>query len=208
MNGFPVQSFGALLSDILESLIGNLERRSQLYSIKHKQPILGVIFLLNNYQYMFKILKQEKKLSQAFGNGSEEKFEKLVNKQKNEYLNSWKPVYDHLMDATYIQGGAITKTLTKQQREVVKDKFKGFNGDIEEMFKSQKSWAIPGISLLNLLDPDLRATILKEIKGVLLVLYTRFYERYQTIEFSKTPTKYIKFDKDQLEELLDKFFGA
>jgi len=198
MNGFPVQSFDALMTDVLEALVQNLEKRAQLYT-KQKQPTLGVIFLLNNFNYMYKILAKEKNLGQSFGN-VEERFEKLVSKQKDAYLNSWKSVYDHLMDATYIQSGVMVKTLSKAQREVVKDKFKGFNSDIEEMSKAQKLWAIP--------DQDLKHSLLKDVKNVLFVLYTRFYDRYQTIEFSKTPTKYCKYDKDQLEEILNSFFTS
>lgn len=102
------------------------------------------------------------------------------------------------MDPALIQNGVIVKTLSKAQREVIKDKFKAFNTDIEEMYKHQKSWTIP--------DADLRMSLLKEIKNVLLVLYVRFYERYQTLEFSKNPTKYIRYDKEQLDEMLNEFF--
>lgn len=55
---------------------------------------------------------------------TEEKFTKMVKSQKELYLNSWKHMYDYLMDSTYIQNGVMVKTLSKQQRDVVKDKFK------------------------------------------------------------------------------------
>lgn len=33
-------------------------------------------------------------------------------------------MYDYLIDSTYIDKGKISNTLTKSQREIVKDKFK------------------------------------------------------------------------------------
>jgi exocyst complex protein 7 len=76
------------------------------------------------------------------------------------------------MDPSLIQNGVIVKTLSKAQRELVKERFKSFNSEIEEMHRQQKSWAIP--------DTDLRASMMKEIRSVLIVLYTRFYERFVT----------------------------
>lgn len=87
MNGFPVTSFSAFLTDILEALLQNLEKRSQLYGTRMKQPTLGTIFLLNNYHYMLKIVIKEARLAEAFG--SEERFEKMVSKQRVEYLNRY-----------------------------------------------------------------------------------------------------------------------
>jgi exocyst complex protein 7 len=80
------------------------------------------------------------------------------------------------MDPALIQNGVMVKTLNKAQRELVKERFKAFNTEIEEMHKQQKMWAIP--------DPDLRASMMKEIKSVLIVLYTRFYERFDLSGFN------------------------
>jgi exocyst complex protein 7 len=77
------------------------------------------------------------------------------------------------MDPALIHNGVIVKTLSKSQRELVKERFKSFNMEIEEMHRTQKTWAIP--------DPDLRASTMKEIKSVLIVLYTRFYERSEAL---------------------------
>ncbi|KAJ3376871.1 Exocyst complex component 7 [Lobulomyces angularis] len=198
MNGFPMQNFQSFLMEILDNLLINLEQRSKLYSTKLKQPTLGIMFLLNNYQYIHKIFFKEKILADTFGKDAIDNVEKLLKAQRDAYLNSWKPLYDHLFDNTYVKSGQLAKTLNKSEREVVKEKFKGFNADFEEFYRQQKNWAVP--------DQDLRNYLLKEIKAVLLVLYQRFYDRYQVIEFSKTPSKYCKYDKTSLEDALDKFF--
>ncbi len=104
------------------------------------------------------------------------------------------------MDWTVIQNNQIQKTLSKSQREEVKDKFKNFNTAVDERFAVEKSYAIP--------DAELRSAIIKDIKKVILPLYGRFYDKYMEVDFAKNPTKYIKYDKKGLDELLDSFFDA
>ena len=55
----------------------------------------------------------------------ENRFEKIWTKQKSAYLDSWKPCYEYLMDTIYIEAGGI-KTLSKSQKEAIKDRFKVF----------------------------------------------------------------------------------
>ncbi|KAJ3092877.1 Exocyst complex component 7 [Quaeritorhiza haematococci] len=195
----PVTTFASFMSDVIEALTTNLESKAKGYT-KSKQPTLGVVFLLNNYHYIYKTIHSQTRLLQMLGPGVDEKYSKLVTKQKEAYQDSWKPLVEHLMDQTYIQGGVIQKTLTKAQREIVKDKFKDFNTDFEDTMKAQKAWAVP--------DAELRAALIKDVKQVLLPMYGRFYDRYNQIEFSKNPTKYMKYDKQSLGAALDKFFDA
>jgi len=41
---------------------------------------------------------------------------------------------------------------------------------------------------------------------VLLPLYKKFLERYETAKFSDNPSKYIKYSVGTLEQMLDQFF--
>lgn len=86
MNGFPVTSFNVFLTDILDALLQNLEKRSLLYGSRLKQPLLGTVFLLNNYHYMHKHVAREVRLGELFGS-NEDRFEKLVHQQRLDYLN-------------------------------------------------------------------------------------------------------------------------
>jgi hypothetical protein len=63
-----------------------------------------------------------------------------------------------------------TTTLPQTDRRAIKDKFKSFNDDFEEMYKQQKRYAVP--------DTDLRSQIIKDIKQLMVPMYTRFLERY------------------------------
>ncbi|KAI8849559.1 Cullin repeat-like-containing domain protein [Chytridium lagenaria] len=68
------------------------------------------------------------------------------------------------------------KALTKAQKDGVKDRFKNFNSELESMLAIQKTYTIP--------DVELKALVMKDLKS----------------------EKYIKYDKDGLEKLLDQFF--
>lgn len=79
-----------------------------------------------------------------------------------------------------------------------KNKMQNFNTDFEEMYRAQKSYAMP--------DQELRNQVLREVKQVLLPLYSRFVDKYQGTDFTKNPAKYIKYDRDQLERMINQFF--
>ncbi|KAJ3006892.1 UNVERIFIED_CONTAM: Exocyst complex component 7 [Siphonaria sp. JEL0065] len=181
----------SLCKEMLSLLFTNLENKAKGYK---KGGVLGIVFLINNYHY---VMKQIKSMGPILPE-SESEFEKAFMKQKEAYKASWTPCYQYLMDQTKIEGGALVKTLSKQQREQIKDRFKNFNTEVESMYATQKGYTIA--------DPELRNTIMKEVKDVLVPLYAHFQERYMTIEFSKNPSKYIKYDKTTLDAVLDGFF--
>eukprot|EP00842_Homolaphlyctis_polyrhiza_P006063 jgi/Hompol1/6458/HPOL_004987-RA len=168
----PVASFPEFVSKMIESLLTDLELKSKGY----KKATLTTLFLLNNYHYILKAIKNCK-LGEIVSAEVIDAIEKLIKKQLD-----------------------IVTTLTKQQREVVKEKFRGFNKDFDEMYQTQKAYAIP--------DIELRAQVVKEVKQVLLPMYNRFYDRYTDTEFTKNREKYIKYDKDALAAALSKFFDA
>jgi hypothetical protein len=74
------------------------------------------------------------------------------------------------MDNTKItEGGKISNTLTKAQRETIKEKFKNFNKDFEETFTIQKGYAIP--------DMDLRIQVIREVRQILCPMFNRFHDK-------------------------------
>ncbi|KAJ3330165.1 Exocyst complex component 7 [Blyttiomyces sp. JEL0837] len=177
--GLSAQSFKTLVVELLESLYVNLDLKAKAY----KKPTLSTIFLLNNYHYVFKQMKALN-ITSLVGSRLEDKYETGYMKQQEIYRDS----------------GGIKQSLTKAQRETIKDKFKNFNAEFDSMYNTQKAYTIP--------DPELKAQTINDIKTVLLPLYTRFQDRYTQIEFSKNPSKYIKYEKVSLEAALDKFFDG
>ncbi|KAJ8323269.1 exocyst complex component exo70 [Batrachochytrium dendrobatidis] len=191
----PVTSFPEFVSKMIEALVTDLEIKSRGY----KKSTLTTLFLLNNFHYILKGLKSCR-LVDNLNSDTLDMVEKSIKKQLDVYRSSWMPLIEHLMDTTKISDQRIVTILSKPQREAVKERFKNFNKDFDEMFQTQKAYAIP--------DVELRAQVIKEVRQVLLPMYNRFYDRYVETEFSKNKEKYIKYDKDALTGALDKFFDA
>lgn len=193
-SGLAAKTFPALVTEILDGLTSNLETKSKGY----KKQVLAAIFLMNNYYFVHKQMKQIG-LSKYAGYAIQDKFLKAWERQKIIYFENWKTIFDILLDTNFTMMMAENpKSLSKSQREMVKDKFKNFNAEFDSSYIMQTSYTIQ--------DAELRSVVLSEAKSVLIPLYTRFQECCQKLDFSKTPSKYIKYDKITLESALDRFF--
>ncbi|KAL5976494.1 hypothetical protein ACLOJK_020827 [Asimina triloba] len=84
-------------------------------------------------------------------------------------------------------------------RQLVKDRFKAFNMQFEELHQRQSTWAVP--------DAELRESLRLAVAEVLLPAYRSFVKRFAPlIENGKSPQKYNKYTADDLDRLLGEFF--
>ena len=81
-----------------------------------------------------------------------------------------------------------------------KDKFAGFNKEMEEISLTQKRYSIP--------DVELRESLKRDNKEYILPKYSNFYDKYANVAFTKSPEKYIRFTPAQVSALIDCFFDA
>ncbi|OTF80473.1 exocyst complex component 7-like protein, partial [Euroglyphus maynei] len=88
--------------------------------------------------------------------------------------------------------------LKDKDRQIIKDKFAGFNKEFEQCIQSHRSYAIP--------DRDLREEIKRELIQWLNRLYYQFYERYVCIDFTKNVHKYIKYTPDHVSQSISLLF--
>ncbi|KAI8072383.1 Cullin repeat-like-containing domain protein [Gongronella butleri] len=181
------------LVDSLDQLCNSLQSKSRGY----KKPALATIFLLNNYNYILRQIRSPP-LNAIFDEATEVKFGKLVKKQLDAYQESWKPCVENLMDVTYVRGGTIKNALSNADRQMIKDKFKNFNMEFDEIWRTQTAYAVP--------DLDLRNQMIRDVKNVIVPMYGRFLDKYQNADFTKNHAKYIKYDKEKLEKLISKLF--
>lgn len=195
---FRFSSLADFVSQLITALLEDIDIKSKNY----KKPALANLFSLNNLHYIIKGIKGTK-LAEAAGQKLIADMEKAIKKQIDMYRGSWMPLITVLVDETKISDkGKIVTVLSKQQRDVIKEKFKTFNKDFEEICTAQMKYAIPDVAL--------RLQVINEVKAILLPMYNRFYDRYTASDndFSKNPEKYIKFTKEQLSATMDKFFDA
>ncbi|MCJ8738881.1 hypothetical protein PDJAM_G00040810 [Pangasius djambal] len=102
----------------------------------------------------------------------------------------------HLSDALSDKHGASTD----KERQVIKDKFKGFNDGLEELCKIQKVWAIP--------DKEQRDAIRHAQKKLISDAYKAFLHRCANMPFTKNPEKYHKYTPELVEAMIDKLFDT
>ncbi|KAI9486714.1 MAG: Cullin repeat-like-containing domain protein [Benjaminiella poitrasii] len=187
----------ALLQKFFVDALDQMTVALQLKSRGYKKPTLATIFLLNNYNHILRQIRSPP-LNAIFDDGSEMKFGKLVKKQLDAYQESWKPCVENLMDVTYVRGGSINKAMGSQERQLIKERFKNFNTEFEEIARAQQSYAIP--------DTELRNQVIRDVKNVLVPMYGRFLDKYQNTDFTKNPTKYIKYDKERVDDMIGHLF--
>jgi len=184
----------AYYNDIMSILITMLETKSRGY----KKDSLAKIFLINNYNYILKNI-QNTQLSEMISEDITKKFNDIIKSQINAYMDCWNSCVLSLMDVTYVQDGSIKTTLNKNQKQSIKESFKNFNNKFDEIYKVHKAYSIP--------DADLRNQIINDIKQVIVPMYGRFYKKYQNIEFTKNPSKYIQWTKENIEDALNKLYN-
>ncbi|KAG0221911.1 exocyst complex component exo70 [Actinomortierella wolfii] len=198
--------------DAVDALVTAIEVKSKFY----KKKDLMQLFLLNNYYYISKSVKGYPKLAELLGvdanaapgvssaasGTTAAAYEKNLKQTIDAYQENWKGLIEHLMDVTYVQDGDVQHVLNSQQRQTIKDKFKSFNHDFEELWKTQKTYSIP--------DVELRQLVLKDMYQVVVPMYDRFMSKYSssTNEFTKNMQKYIRYDVSMIRDLLNQFFTA
>ncbi|XP_072559578.1 exocyst complex component 7 isoform X5 [Paramormyrops kingsleyae] len=190
-----------LLSTYICKVLGNLQLNLLSKSKVYEDSALSAIFLHNNYNYILKSLEKSEliQLVAVTQKRAESSYRELIKEQIKIYQQSWVKVTDYLNDRNMPMFQPGTK-LKDKERQMIKDKFKGFNDGLEELCKIQKVWAIP--------DKEQRDAIRQAQKKVVSEAYRAFLNRYANISFTKNPEKYHKYRPDQVEEMIEKLFDT
>ncbi|XP_004566009.1 exocyst complex component 7 isoform X10 [Maylandia zebra] len=190
-----------LLSSYICKVLGNLQLNLLSKSKVYEDSALSAIFLHNNYNYILKSLEKSEliQLVTVTQKRAETSYKELMTQQIETYQRSWLKVTEHLTERNMpvVQPGTKLKD---KERQVVKDKFKGFNDGLEELCKIQKGWAIP--------DKEQRDLIRHNQKKVVSDAYRAFLQRCANISFTKNPEKYHKYRPEEVEEMIEKLFDT
>ncbi|KAM6964442.1 exocyst complex component 7 isoform 4-T4 [Tautogolabrus adspersus] len=190
-----------LLSTYICKVLGNLQLNLLSKSKVYEDSALSAIFLHNNYNYILKSLEKSEliQLVTVTQRKAESSYRELIEQQIYMYKSSWVKVTEHLTDRNMPVFQPGTK-LKEKERQVIKDKFKGFNDGLEELCKIQKGWAIP--------DKEQRDFIRQSQKRVVSDAYRSFLQRCANISFTKNPEKYHKYRPEEVEEMIERLFDT
>ena len=185
---------------VLGALKLNLENKSRVYM----DPSLAAIFLLNNYNYILSALNREGLLDlvQLTTPETGSIYKMVIAEQKKKYLRSWDKFVGYLSDdnkqglSLHVQPGMRLKDKEKQ---IVKEKFKSFNNDLDDIIKLHGTWAVP--------DVEIRTEIRKSLRDKIIPMYTAFRDKYRMVQFTKNIEKYLKHSPETVAESIDKLFN-
>ncbi|XP_010001902.1 PREDICTED: exocyst complex component 7 isoform X1 [Chaetura pelagica] len=190
-----------LLSTYICKVLGNLQLNLLSKSKVYEDPALSAIFLHNNYNYILKSLEKSEliQLVAVTQKTAERSYRELIEQQIQTYQRSWLKVTDYILERNLpvFQPGVKLKD---KERQVIKERFKGFNDGLEELCKIQKAWAIP--------DMEQRDKIRQAQKTIVKETYGAFLNRFGNVPFTKNPEKYIKYQVDQVGEMIEKLFDT
>uniref|UniRef100_A0A8D0ECR9 Exocyst complex component 7 n=1 Tax=Salvator merianae TaxID=96440 RepID=A0A8D0ECR9_SALMN len=159
-----------LLSTYICKVLGNLQLNLLSKSKVYEDPALSAIFLHNNYNYILKSLEKSEliQLVAVTQKTAERSYREHIEQQILTYQRSWLKVTDYIMDRNLpvFQPGVKLKD---KERQVIKERFKGFNDGLEELCKIQKAWAIP--------DTEQRDKIRQAQKTIVQETYAAFLNR-------------------------------
>ncbi|XP_028331345.1 exocyst complex component 7 isoform X5 [Gouania willdenowi] len=190
-----------LLSSYICKVLGNLQLNLLSKSKVYEDQALSAIFLHNNYNYILKSLEKSDliQLVTVTQKRAEMSYRELIEQQIGMYQRSWLKVTENLTDRN-IPVLLPGSKLKDKERQVIKDKFKGFNDGLEELCKIQKGWAIP--------DKEQRDFIRHAQKKVVSDAYRAFLHRCANMSFTKNPEKYHKYRPEEVEEMIEKLFDT
>uniref|UniRef100_A0A8C3YRH1 Exocyst complex component 7 n=1 Tax=Catagonus wagneri TaxID=51154 RepID=A0A8C3YRH1_9CETA len=190
-----------LLSTYICKVLGNLQLNLLSKSKVYEDPALSAIFLHNNYNYILKALDKSEliQLVAVTQKTAERSYREHIEQQIQTYQRSWLKVTDYITEKNFpvFQPGV---KLRDKERQVIKERFKGFNDGLEELCKIQKAWAIP--------DTEQRDKIRHAQKSIVKEIYGAFLHRYRNVPFTKNPEKYIKYGVEQVGDMIDRLFDT
>ncbi|KAG8201617.1 hypothetical protein JTE90_012687 [Oedothorax gibbosus] len=231
-------AFAQYIARVLSVLNATLTNKSHNYS----DGFLCAIFRMNNFHYILKALQRTglNNIVKLHSAKVEKELNESITEQKRMYSQSWSRVLHYVMevDKPISQQRAVSNASNSSQpamklrdkdKQNIKDKFAGFNKEMEEITRTQKAYAVPDPELRETLkkdnkefilpkynmfydkiniNPELRETLKKDNKEFILPKYNIFYDKYIDAGFTKNIEKYIKYTPIDVSNTIDKFFDA
>ncbi|CAN4094807.1 unnamed protein product [Withania somnifera] len=183
--------FSVQLVTIMDLLDTNLEAKSNLY----RDHALHHIFLMNNGRYILQKVKGSAEIHQVMGDTWCRRRSTIVRQyHKNYQRETWGKVLQILSHEGMQVHGKVVKT-------TVKERFKNFNTMFDEIHRIQSTWVVS--------DEQLQSELRVSISALVIPAYRSFFGRFiQYLDNAKQAEKYIKYQPEDIETLIDDFFDG
>ncbi|KAE9468003.1 hypothetical protein C3L33_00106, partial [Rhododendron williamsianum] len=171
----------------------NLDGKSKLY----KDDSIAHLFMMNNVHYIVQKIKGSPDLRELIEDDFLKKLTGKFQQVANSYQRStWVRVLYCLRDEGLHVSGSFSSGVSKT---ALRERFKAFNSNFDEVHKIQATWLIP--------DTQLREELRISVSEKLIPAYRSFLGRFRShIESGRHPETYIKYSVEDLESALLDFF--
>lgn len=185
--------FSVQLMTIMDLLDANLDMKSKLY----KDYALCYVFLMNNGRYILQKIKGSTEIHELMGDTWCRKRSSLMRQyHKNYQRETWSKVLQCLSHE-----GLQASGHGKVSKPVLKERFKNFNAMFDEIHKTQTTWVVS--------DEQLQSELRASISAVMIPAYRAFLGRFQQyLTPGRQSEKYMKYQPDDIETLIEEFFDG
>ncbi|KAB0800034.1 hypothetical protein PPYR_07914 [Photinus pyralis] len=190
---------GLYIKKVLVQLNHSLLSKSEQYG----EIALKALFRLNNNNYVLKSLQRSSllELYRISEPKCEQYYYNSIQEQKKSYSASWSKLLSYIWSTDDMPVNLLhTDRMRDKDRALIKERFAGFNKELEEIARVQRSYSIP--------DVELRESLKRDNKEYIVPKYNAFYELYGSMHFSKNPDKYVKYKPDEVSAMIDRFFDV
>nr|TKR66409.1 exocyst subunit EXO70 family protein [Populus alba] len=202
-SGETSSQLATITMQIMQALQTNLDGKSKQY----RDPALTQLFLMNNIHYMVRSVRRSE-AKDLLGDDWVQRHRRVVQQHANQYKrNAWSKILQCLstqgLTSSSVGGGSAVSgeggSGSGASRGLIKDRFKTFNIQFEELHQKQSQWTVP--------DTELRESLRLAVAEVLLPAYRSFIKRFgPLVESGKNPQKFIRYTAEDLERMLGEFF--
>jgi len=186
------RSFAQYISRCLAAISANLEAKA-----KYEDPALKSLFFMNNYNFVFDRLKKTEliKIVESYDSETSSRYRAAILEHKASYIKGWERVTQYCS----IEGVDLQEhKLRDKDKSTVKDRFKNFNSEFEDVVAKHQRWSVP--------DDILREKLRSEVAEQIRPHYGMFRKTFIKKEFTTKVNKYIKYSEELLEEEIKKIF--
>ena len=187
--------------DLIETLLFALESRASQPGSLNTGTLRGV-FLLNSIALIKRAISKDPDLSRYLAiSPHNEKLKTWNKKAAKTYAIAWNEASKDLLDqitlkptagqrtsGSALDSAQIVKSLSSKDKDKIKEKFKSFTAQFDELVARHKALHM---------EPEVRSSLAREIQAMIQPLYDRFWDRYHEVGKGKV-AKYSKAEMSQM----------
>lgn len=188
--------------DLIDTLLTALETRANQPGSLNTKTLRG-IFLLNSVALIRRAITKDADLSRYLAiSPHNEKLAAWNKKSAAMYTSGWDTATKELFDTivskssggqrtsgTALDSAQIVKSLSSKDKDKIKDKFKSFTVQFDELVARHKALHM---------EPEIRSSIARDLQASIQPAYDKFWDRYHEVGKGKT----AKYNKAEMQQLL------